>query len=226
MAPRKGPLSEVYRKTRYVAGHRSSKISVSPTPHLDDESLSYFKDKIATVSCYLEYGSGGSTLLAHRHVETLVSVESDRHFLAAVRKALEASPGRAQTVLIPVNIGLTEAWGKPVFTNTTSRRVQRWKAYPRAPWTFFKDRQVEPDLILVDGRFRVACVLESLLNQNDNSDCAILLDDYPDRPHYSVVEEFADLLEMRGRMAVLRRKPSFEHRHCQQTLNAFYSDFR
>ena len=56
--------------------------------------------------------------------------------------------------------------------------------------------------MLVDGRFRVACVLESLLSLSPLSETKILLDDYVDRPEYAVVEEYADV-ELVGRMAVL-----------------------
>jgi hypothetical protein len=219
-------IKTAYRKARFVAAHRSSKIVVPSSPHLDEETLTYFEARIATVSRYLEYGSGGSTVLAHKYVDSLVSVESDRHYLKAVKKVLEASPSQAETHLIPVNIGLTEQWGKPVFKKPTARRVRRWRAYPKAPWTFYEDRKVEPDLILVDGRFRVACVLESLLNQSENSLNSILLDDYSDRPYFSVVNEFADLIDLKGRMGVFQKKPQMDRERCQLALDGFYSDFR
>ena len=219
-------MRHAYRKLRLAAAHRFSRIEVPNSPHFDDESGAFFEARISEVSRYLEYGSGGSTVLAHKYVKCLVSVESDRRFLRAVQRMLDANPSQAEAILIPVNIGLTEAWGRPAFTKPTPRRLRRWQAYPRAPWVYYKYRKQEPDLILVDGRFRVACVLESLLNQGENRSCQILLDDYLGRSHYSVVEEFADLLEMKGRMAVLRAKPGLDRGNCQRVLEHYYSDFR
>lgn len=215
-----------YRKARIVASHRFSEIVVPSSPHLDEEGLRYFESRISTVSRYLEYGSGGSTVLAHKHVDCLVSVDSDRRFLRAVEKALRTSPAQCETILMPVNIGLTEGWGRPVFTKPTARRIRRWRAYPKAPWVFYNDRKVEPDLIFIDGRFRLACALESLLNQSDRSTYPILVDDYLGRPYYAVLEQFGDLVEMKGRIAVFRKKSEMDRERCQAALEASYSDFR
>jgi len=54
--------------------------------------------------------------------------------------------------------------------------------------------------VSVDGRFRVASFLFSLLSARTGT--TILFDDYMDRPNYFVVEEFCKLKEARGRMGV------------------------
>src|SRR6202011_2502413 len=116
---------------------------------------------------------------------------------------------RSQAVLIFANIGLTEEWGCPMFKRPTKRRIAKWGRYVTAPWEQLQNRGIEPDTILVDGRFRVACVLQSILNLGSASNCFILLDDYSDRSEYRAVEEFTDIHAVYGRMAVIVKKQKF-----------------
>jgi len=220
------PLVRAYRTTKVIVAKRMARIQVPDQPHFDPQSTEFFRDAITRATNYLEYGSGGSTLLAHQHVEKLVSVESDRRFLKAVERKLSRQRSGAQTVLMHVDIGLTEHWGKPVFTKPTTRRLRRWRKYAQAPWSFFRSRNIEPDLILIDGRFRAACALESLMALREGSSCQILMDDYITRPEYRVVEEVAELVEMKGRMAVFSQRPRMDRERCQALLERLYTDFR
>jgi len=174
---------------------------------------------------YLEYGSGRSTIRANGLVNTLVTVDSDARALADVRRKLAEEGRRAMTKLIHVNIGLTYERGMPVFTKPTRRRVRRWEDYPTAPWRYYRSIAQQPDLILVDGRFRVACVLESLLSLSPLSSTQILLDDYAARPYYDVVEQFADL-EMAGRMAVLRPRRLIDRIQVRRLVKQYCADPR
>ena len=109
--------------------------------------------------------------VASRNTKQMFTVESDAAFLRAVRKRLKSIPEpHSQVTLIFVNIGLTEEWGIPVFKRPTRRRVARWRHYVAAPWEKLRTLGIEPDTILVDGRFRVACVLQSLLNLSSRRD--------------------------------------------------------
>jgi hypothetical protein len=79
--------------------------------------------------------------------------------------------------------------------------------------------------VLVDGRFRVACVLESLLSLSPLSETKILLDDYVDRPEYAVVEEYADV-EIVGRMAVLRPRRLVDRISVRRLVRQYCADPR
>jgi hypothetical protein len=224
--PVRNQITRAWGTTKVVVAKRVKRFEVPEAPFFDEQSTEFFKGVIAETRNYLEYGSGGSSLLAHRSVQNLVSVESDRRFLRAVQRKLALQPLGAETVLIHVNIGLTEDWGKPVFTKATQRRLRRWKKYAQAPWAHCRNRNLEPDLILVDGRFRVACALESLLNLRAGNPCRILIDDYISRPHYNVIEEVADLIEMQGRMAVFQQTRNMDRERCKILVERHYSDYR
>jgi len=214
-----------YHTAKFVIASRIRHFDVPATPYFDAASSEFFAEKLRTTRNYLEYGSGGSTLLAHKSVQNLVSVESDGHFLAAVQRRLAQDGSRAVTKLIHAKIGLTQEWGMPVFRKPTQRRVQRWENYSKAPWKYYRAQGLEPDLILVDGRFRVACVLESFANLSPGSRCLVLFDDYASRPHYRAVEPFAEL-QLVGRMAVLRPKADLDRVRCRQMAREYCADPR
>ena len=54
-----------------------------------------------------------------------------------------------------------------------------------------------PDLVLIDGRFRVCCFLTSLARAEAGT--ILLFDDYRDRPLYHLVEEFVQPSRQCGR---------------------------
>ncbi len=216
---------DAYRTAKVVIGNRVRRFEVPTEPHFDPESTRYFREQLAKARNYLEYGSGGSTVLANKMVTNLVSVDSDASFLAEVRRKLEENDHRAMTKLIHVNIGLTHHWGMPVFTKPTRRRVRRWEEYAKAPWRYFRTIAQQPDLILVDGRFRVACVLESLLGLSPLSETQILVDDYVGRPEYGVVEQYADV-ELVGRMAVLRPRRLLDRIQVRRLARLYCADHR
>jgi hypothetical protein len=223
IAPRR--FVEAYRTAKIILGNRVRRFEVPTEPHFDEASTLYFREQLQKARNYLEYGSGGSTILANQMVTNLVSVDSDASFLADVRRKLETHDRRAMAKLIHVNIGLTQHWGMPVFTKPTRRRVRRWEEYAKAPWRYFRTIGQQPDLILVDGRFRVACVLESLLSLSPLSETQILLDDYVERPEYEVIEQFAQV-ELVGRMAVVRPRRLLERIQVRRLVKQYCADPR
>jgi hypothetical protein len=223
IAPRR--FVDAYRTAKIVFANRVRHVDIPSEPYFDEESTAYFRAQLERARNYLEYGSGGSTILANRLVNMLVSVDTDGNLLADVRRKLAEQSRRALTRLIHVNIGLTLDSGMPLFTKPTRRRVRRWEDYPTAPWRYLRSIAQQPDLILVDGRFRVACVLESLLSLSPLSNTRILVNDYVDRPHYHVVERFADF-ERVGRMAVLRPRRLIDRIQVRRLVRQYSADPR
>ena len=222
IAPR---FVDACRTAKIVLAKRVRHVQVPSDPFFDEESTQYFLARLERARNYMEYGSGAATILANRTVNTLVSVDTDGNLLAEVRRRLSEEGRRAMTRLIHVNIGLTLERGMPVFTRPTRRRMRRWEDYPTAPWRYFRSIAQQPDLILVHGRFRVACVLESLLSLSPLSNTQILVDDYADRPYYHVAERFADC-ERVGRMAVLRPRRLLDRIQVRRLVKQYCADYR
>ncbi len=171
---------------------------------------------LARANRFLEYGSGFSTVAAaaRRPPLPFVSVDS----AIAWRDNVAASVGQhAAGVLLFVDIGASPGdsyWGYPPMTTSF---IDQWAAYVNA------DGRVEdlaPDLVLVDGRFRVACalrVLPTLLATNGT----LLMHDYPTRPYYHFVEAYYTLVKVVDRLAVLRPKPLLSDDKLSADLRAF-----
>ena len=199
-------------------------IKISALPHMPPLAQQAFENQVRTAKIYLEYGSGGSSVLASAYADQVVSVDSDRFFLRAVGHRVKGS--RASFVPYYVDIGYTGPWGVPVTTAINPRRLKKWKRYPAIAWRYFDSSNTEPDLIFVDGRFRVACVLESLMHLGPNSETRIMLDDYGDRPYYNVIEEFVRDLTYYDRLVCFKKRKEFDRERCQTLLEHHYSDWR
>ncbi|MGL4312020.1 MAG: hypothetical protein ACRCSU_16190, partial [Paracoccaceae bacterium] len=158
------------------------------------------RDTYASAKCVLEYGSGGSTFLAlHSGVEFVMSVESDKAWAGNISKSLGRVHDKARYRVHHADIGPTGEWGFP----TDATGFQRYPLYALGvfdqPW--FR----QPEVVLIDGRFRTACFLATMLRTT--APVTVLFDDYHDRPHYHWIEEFAAPVARAGRMARFQLSP-------------------
>jgi hypothetical protein len=215
------------QRLRWLYRQRVKGFSVPDNPHFDGDldTTNCFLERLPLCRMYLEYGSGGSTVTAARTKKPFITVDGDRFYLTSVQKKIEQQFGSVPGIFLYADIGLTGEWSFPTFTSATTRRLKKWKCYPEAPWNIIKERSQFPDLILIDGRFRVACALVSLKHLNKQSDFVLLIDDYAERPHYRVVEDFAHLDLMKGRMAVFKPK-LIDPTKIAAAIEAATSDYR
>ena len=182
---------------------------------LPPEERAMLEAAYAGVDVILEYGSGGSTFVAlDKGAKAVFSVESDPDWAARIASVLaQRYPGRGVHVH-PVDIGPTKAWGWP----RNDRAWRRFHRYPLDVWDRADFRH--PDVVLIDGRFRVACFLTVLLRAT--RDLVVLFDDYGGRPDYHFVETFARPVAMAGRMARFELRPqSLPREHLTQIIAHF-----
>lgn len=153
------------------------------------------EDHYRRASMILEYGSGGSTVFAARHTTAdIVSVESDGVWAENLRNGLtDAGLMRAGIDIRHVNIGPTKEWGMPATHN-------EWRRYLKVPMAVWQDEvPVAPDLVLIDGRFRLGCFAAVLLHTT--RPVTVLWDDYVKRSYYHPAEDWVPVAERIGRMA-------------------------
>lgn len=174
---------------------------VGDAPHFDPLSTPFFTEELKKARRYLEFGAGGSTVLAARLGKSGMTVESDRFFLRDVSRKLNGQTG--QMDLHHADIGMTSRWGRPRVRFMLSTRLKRWRKYVEAPFEAVDGDFY--DLVLVDGRFRVACALRTLMEAaRRQASLTLLIDDYEPRQYYRAIEDYAPLTQMAGRMAVFR----------------------
>lgn len=165
----------------------------------------------------LEYGSGGSTVLAAGRARGLIiSVESDALWLDGLREWFRRHPPKSRVVLHHADIGPTRGWGFP----RNRRRIDAWPGYALSVW----DRPdfEAPDLVLVDGRFRLACMLTTLYAIERPT--VMLVDDYAARPAYHRIETLTAPPQMIGRMARFDLSPMTDLPADQEWIPASFAD--
>lgn len=148
----------------------------------------------------VEYGSGGSTVMAAELGKRCVSVESDAAWSARLNAHLLDRFGKdCPTRVVHVDIGPTGKWGTP----KGSAAAKRFWTYPMSVWD--GEGALGIDTVLIDGRFRKACFAATLLNIRQTT--RILFDDYRDRRHYHQVQFFSKPTRVIGRMAEFIAEP-------------------
>lgn len=142
----------------------------------------------------LEYGAGGSTLIAaEAEGKTIFSVESDAEWLAKMQAYFAMYPPTSRVHLHHGDIGPTKGWGYPV----DSGHMSDWPNYPISVWDL--PEFLHPDVVLIDGRFRIACFLTTLFRIRQP--VTLLWDDYTSRPDYFEIESLVRPVALIGRMA-------------------------
>ena len=148
----------------------SGKIKFKPLMSQNElKAFSYF---MKPGNIYFEFGSGGSTNLASFYNVKTYSVESDVKW----HKKLKISGIKANYITIDLNVTSVGYPGK----NTN---VKDWKKYIQA----YK-KEYNADIILIDGRFRVACALDIFYKIKNET--IILIHDYEQRKQYHILENF------------------------------------
>lgn len=183
-----------------TATGRAPGMTRPPELTMPDDAAAALREAYDTAQVILEYGSGGSTLIAaDLPGRQVFSVESDRDWLAGLAAWFDAHPPRASLHLHHADIGRTGRWGRPVGS-------AGWTAYHRYPLSVWdRDDFAHPDVVLIDGRFRAACFVTTAIRIT--RPVTVLWDDYADRPAYHEVERLARPLRMHGRMARFELTP-------------------
>lgn len=183
--------------------------------------LGVLKKYLNNAEYYLEFGSGGSTFtaLTISNIKKIFSVESDLTWIQYLSswKIIKNALNTSRLSFIHIDIGKTGAWGFPVDDTGIDN-------YYKYSGEVFKDHPSYFDTILVDGRFRVACVLKSLLESKGN--ITILFHDYPEREHYHIIEKYLDIIEKQDRLVVFRPKTNLDYGELRQCYEEYKNDCR
>jgi hypothetical protein len=154
----------------------------------DGDEASFIKH-VSNAKVYAEYGVGQSTDWVYRNTSAMIlAVDSSKQWIHNVVADKTGTRIDAQWV----DLGALGEWGRPL----TYKQRDNFVHYMKSPWV----RSVTPDVVLIDGRFRVCCFLTSILQATP--DTIIVFDDYINRPHYHIVEELLAPFEWCGRQAI------------------------
>jgi hypothetical protein len=148
-----------------------------------------FKNLASTCRVYGEYGCGASTAwIYHNTTSDIYSVDTDQNWSDRVSKEIND----VRVKIAYIDVGSVGDWGYPL----TFNRRHEFRDYCIWPWQQTRDI----DLVLIDGRFRIACFLTCL--KFARAGTRIIFDDYVNRPLYHVVEKWCRPMEFHGRQAL------------------------
>ena len=153
-----------------------------------DDTL--FKEEIKGVNIYGEYGCGKSTCWVLKNTSSrVISVDTSLDWINLVKKKNQGNQHRLD--IYHADFSEIGKWGRP----KTYEKIDNFAEYTDIIWL-----KQKPQLILIDGRFRVCCFLTTLKLADEGT--KIIFDDYTNRSHYHFVEKYAKRLKMDGRQCL------------------------
>ncbi len=174
-----------------------------PVLTFPDEVATWVRQHYAESETILEYGTGGSTVMASEMPgKSIFAVESDKDWAANLESYISTSDQTRSPVQMHwVDVGPTKRWGIP----QTTRFWKNYWHYPISVWS--REDFVQPDVILADGIFRSACVLTAMMMTQ--KPVTLLFDDYMNprqnhetvRPRHAGIEKLIQPVEIKQRMA-------------------------
>lgn len=180
---------------------------------MDADEVALLEAVLGASRRYLEFGAGGSTLLAVKaSPELIVTVEGDNAWVDRIRQHPEIAAAEAagRVVLQPIDLGPIRAFSVP----TDPAWADRWPAYHQAGWDLFG--AVLPDLVFIDGRFRLACGLQAVLRCPPMT--RVLIHDFWNRPEYHRLLDFTETLDRAGTMALLAPRAGLDRAAAEALL--------
>lgn len=184
--------------------------------NMNQDEKEFLLRELSRVRTYLEFGAGDSTEMALQvpGLEKIRTVESDPAFmeswLAQHPEVKDQVEHNRFQVRVP-DLGPVREWSIP-----TDRRFRsQWPDYVKAGW----EGGFQPELVLVDGRFRVACCLEALLSQPTS--VRLLIHDFPFRPQYHILLPFFQIENAVDRLYQLEPRPDADLGLARRILDRF-----
>jgi len=137
----------------------------------------FIKKNFKDSKLIFEYGSGNSTYYMRNNNIKYISIESKRDIFLKLKKD--------DLNIFYYSLGITKRFSVPYFTKFKKEKILR---YVKAIKSF---KNIKPDLIFIDGRFRVLCFFHVIdfLKSKKSSRTIIMIDDFH-RKEYQVINKY------------------------------------
>jgi hypothetical protein len=165
-----------------------------------------FDNTIRNSLHYLEFGMGGSTLRVIQNSKARIySVDSSRDYIVEMRKyfIIKFSVLIRRMFIFYVDIGRTKQWGYPL--GLISKDL-----FPNySSLVYKKIKKSKIDTVLVDGRFRVACALKTIIECYSNEVLNIMIHDF-DREEYQILHRYLEEVERADTLSLFHIKKELD----------------
>ena len=190
-------------------------------PYMKTLEIKKFTDYLSKATNYFEFGSGGSTIYAcNMEIPNITSIEND---LKWYNKLMNES-------IIKQNIQKNNLQIKLYDLKCTWWKHVSWAEFPesieninKTYWLVYSNSILEcdeiQDLVLIDGRLRVACALKSYYKMDQDS--FLLFHDYISRPQYNIIEKFFTIIESQDELYVFKKKMEISEIELKECINKY-----
>lgn len=199
-----GQYTEKKSKVIVQKSESSKNIEEGLLVRMSPEERNVFEQLLKKTYSYIEFGLGGSTVLAVKNgVRKVFAVESDLEWINEVRKSIARYLDDEHEVYIHhADIGPVKQWGYPIKPLVAGQAL----VYHSEIWSRIGAEISGNIMVLVDGRYRVACVLQAL--KNLPQPFTLLIHDYRDRKSYHIVEKIIGMPILIDTLAVFEVMPN------------------
>ena len=180
----------------------------------------FFKKNLKKSKYYFEYGSGNSTILSKKYKKKFLSIETDKSFYRFIKK-------KGIREILYYNIGPTKYYSIPILPLILIQ--EKIKKYANSINLFKKKFKKNPDLILIDGRFRVYVTLTVLfffLKNKITGKTIIIIDDFKYRKNYQIIKKIIKV-RLIGRMGIIEinKKTKFAEFKIRKNMKKYILNF-
>ena len=183
-------LKEINKKRTFEKRFPLPK-EINCKPHLHQDEIIAFLSFLTKDTVYFETGSGCSSLIAKYYTKKSYAVEGCKQWYEeGVKNGLKNNLiFRDLKVDNPI-------WSYP----GNKSNIDDWKKYFQA-----YDKRYNADVILIDGRFKIATAMD--LFDKIRDDTIVFIHEYPDRPSYFILENYYQYVYHWGTlMAFVKKK--------------------
>lgn len=172
---------------------------------MSENERDLFDKSVTGISCYFEFGTGGSAVRVNEiNFPTsphIYSIDTSLEWIDKVRLAVDfAKNCHVSHINIRGEIG---DWGYPIefdhqtqqFIKPVSEEIKSkyWTSYANSIFTTEFIDGILPEVIFVDGRWRVACILKSILFAIENNIQPVIMLHDSQRREYHKVYDYLNL---------------------------------
>ena len=184
------PYLEIINKKRTFENRLPLTSEITCTPHFTDYELGAVLSFLTRDTVYFETGSGCSSIIAKYYAKKSYAVEGCKVWY---EKGIEN--GLKDNLIFKDLKPDNSDWSYPGRTST----LEDWKNYFQA-----YDKSYKADVILIDGRFKIATAMD--IYDKIDDDTIVFIHEYPDRPSYFVLENYYQFVYIWDRLAAYVKK--------------------
>ena len=186
--------------------------------HLTEKERFFFTLLLKKSKKYLEFGMGGTTLLAYitPNIKKIISIDSDYNWVQNIKNFRDLKNEEGNRIILNyINVGKVRDWGNPILINSNISNYSK---------QIFQKFENDYDFAFIDGIAHVACALQIILNCKP--DIKILIHYFNFRPYYHILYKYLDIIYAIDSFALFSIKDDIDINEIKKDYEIYKTDIR